>query len=140
MDADQQHIHDLLLRLLTSIREGDINTYKELSSTELTCFEPETQNHPVYGLDFHLFLMGHTEAKYDFHIEVVNPTIRVYDNTAYAAYTRIDTVWKEEGPKITSANETRVFHKYESGWKMEHFHRSWVLLLVHRKQMELIAR
>ncbi len=111
------------MRLLHGIRDGDIEIYKELVSDKLTCFEPETQGHNVKGLDFHLFFMQNSKVSHPYHIELVDPVINVYGDTAYAAYTLIQNTYDQGEYTIKSVNETRIFNKQDGKWKLVHFHR-----------------
>jgi calcium/calmodulin-dependent protein kinase (CaM kinase) II len=124
MDSQQQEVYDTLLELLHSIKSGDVETYTKLSSDELTCIEPETGGHLVEGLPFHTFLVERSPKDKQYHIEVVNPAIRVYGDTAYAAYTLTNSFWKGEGATFSQFQETRIFRKIEGTWVMVHFHRS----------------
>jgi calcium/calmodulin-dependent protein kinase (CaM kinase) II len=123
MEAETE-IKEVLLRLLHGIRQGDVELYEELVDPELTCFEPESQGHGVKGLPFHFFFMEHTSDPGPYHLELVDPTIRVFGDTAYAAYTLLIQRKKEEGFDISRVNETRIFHRIDGSWKMVHFHRS----------------
>lgn len=124
MNEKEQEIYDLLLKMLHAIKQGDADTYTRLTSKELTCIEPETGGHIVDGLPFHLFLVERTSNDQEYHIEVVNPKIKVYDDTAYTSYTLIVTRWDEGEPVFNQFYETRIFHKEHGLWKMVHFHRS----------------
>ena len=123
MDSETE-IKEMLKKMLHGIRDGELELYKEQVSETLTCFEPETQGHNVDGLDFHLFFMYTSKQTNPYHLEIVDPRIRIYGDTAYAAYTLIQNVQTSDGYKITRVNETRIFHKEDDNWKMVHFHRS----------------
>lgn len=120
----EEELKQILMKLLHGIRTGDVDTYKELVSKSLSCFEPETQGHNVDGLAFHLFFMEHSKIKDPYHLEIVNPIIRVYGDTGYTAYTLIQNKLKDGNYVITQVNETRIFNKENGKWKMVHFHRS----------------
>jgi calcium/calmodulin-dependent protein kinase (CaM kinase) II len=121
---EETELQEVLLRLLHGIREGDIEIYKELVDPELTCFEPESQGHGVRGLSFHFFFMEHTTNSSSYHLELVDPTIKVYGATGYAAYTLLIQKNGDQGVEISSVNETRIFRRIDGTWKMVHFHRS----------------
>lgn len=120
----EEEVKEILMKLLHAIRDGDATTYKELASEDLSCFEPETHGHNVNGLDFHLFFMEHSMTKDPYHLEIVNPIIRIYGDTGYTAYTLIQNKLKDGDYVITQVNETRIFNKENGNWKMVHFHRS----------------
>jgi len=123
-DTQQQEIYTVLIELLHAIKQGDADTYSRLTATSLSCIEPETGGHIVHGLPFHLFLVERTDHNQEYHIELVDPVIRVYDTTAYAAYTLANSFWTESGPVFNQVQETRIFSKENGLWKMVHFHRS----------------
>ena len=45
MSKKVDEIRDTLERLLNAIQNADLETYKTLVRTDLTCFEPETKGH-----------------------------------------------------------------------------------------------
>jgi calcium/calmodulin-dependent protein kinase (CaM kinase) II len=120
---EEQEIYDLTLDLLHAIRHGDVEKYKKYSSKTLTAIEPETSGLVVKGLEFHLFFLQNTQRK-EFHIELVNPIIKVYNDTAYIAYTLIENRLFDGKFNLKSVFETRIYHKEEGQWKMVHFHRN----------------
>lgn len=124
LNKDIKEVKEILLRLLHGIQTRDNDTYKELVSETLTCFEPESHGLPVDGLKFHLFFGEHIAPAKNYNLELVRPIIRVYGNTAYASYTLLKQVKKDDEVIISSVNETRIFHKESDIWKMVHFHRS----------------
>lgn len=120
---EEQEIYDLTVKLLHAIRKGNIETYKELSSETLTAIEPETSSNIVKGLDFHFFFMSHNQPK-DYHFELIDPVVRVYGNSAYIAYTIINSSHLDGQFKLGTVHETRIYHKENNHWKMVHFHRN----------------
>jgi calcium/calmodulin-dependent protein kinase (CaM kinase) II len=124
MNDDESAVKASLESLLSSIQRADITTYRQLVSETLTCFEPETRGNRVDGIDFHVFLTEGQEIPQRFHLELVDPVIRVYGNAAYACYTLLVSRDHEGIVTITAMNETRVFAKEQGDWKMVHFHRS----------------
>ena len=120
---EEQEIYDLTLELLNAIRHGDVEKYKEYSSPSLTAIEPESSSLIVKGLDFHMFFLHHSQPK-EFHIELVNPVIKVYTDTAYIAYTLIENRVIDGKFSIKTIFETRIYHKEQDSWKMVHFHRN----------------
>ena len=117
-------IKEVLMKILHGIQLRDNETYKKYVSEDLTCFEPESQGFQIDGLDFHLFFSKVIPITENYHLELIRPTIKVFDNSAYASYTLL--VSKQQGKDviINSSNETRIFHKKDGIWKMVHFHRS----------------
>jgi len=117
-------------QLLDSIANGDLQTYEKLCCPSLTCFEPETKDHLVEGLDFHKFffaLASHTEPTQGprKNTTIVSPHVRLLgESVAVASYTRLV---QSSAPSlsITSCVETRVWQRSaEHGWRNVHFHRS----------------
>ena len=124
MSKKVDEIRDTLERLLTAIQNADLETYKTLVRADLTCFEPETRGHRVNGLDFHFFVTQSQAELKRLHLEIIDPVIRVFGNTGYAAYTLHVMREDANGFHIATMNETRVFVKQGESWKMAHFHRS----------------
>lgn len=124
MSSTNEEIRATLETLLTAIQHGDLNTYKSLVCPDLTCFEPQTQGHRVEGMDFHLFVTESQPALKRVHFEIIDPAIRVFGNTGYAAYTLHVMREDDDGFQLSVMNETRVFVKRAHIWQMVHFHRS----------------
>ena len=121
---EEREIYQITLDLLHAIRRGQVDIYKELSSTSLTCIEPESSGNVIEGLDFHLFFLNNTKKISNYHIELINPIIRVYGDTAYISYTLISNQKIDDEFKLKTIFETRIYNKEEGKWKMVHFHRS----------------
>ena len=121
---NEEELEQLLLELLHTIRQGDMDRYFDLSSKKLTCFEPETQGALVTGLPFHLFMLDHFKATAPYHLELINPQYHIFEEIAYAVYSLIITSVRDGEPVIRKVNETRIFKKFDDNWKMVHFHRS----------------
>jgi calcium/calmodulin-dependent protein kinase (CaM kinase) II len=122
--SDENLLRDTLMGLLHAIRSGDNDFYKKHVSADLTCFEPESQGHIVDGLPFHEFFMTNFKNEDPYHLELIRPTIRVYGDTGYTAYTMV-ILKKTEGKAVmTKVNETRIWNKQDGIWCMVHFHRS----------------
>ena len=121
--VEEQEIYDLTVNILKAIRDGDVEKYKQYSSDTLTAIEPESSGLIVDGLDFHIFFLSHTQPS-DYHIELINPVIRIYHNTAYIAYALIDNTFTDGKFNLKNVCETRIFEKELGVWRMVHFHRS----------------
>ena len=120
---EEQEIYDFTIELLKAIKDGDIEKYKQFSSESLTAIEPETSGLIVSGLDFHLFFLRNNQKR-EYHIELINPTIRVFNDTAFIAYTLIENKVIEGKFNLKNVFETRIYHKENGTWKMVHFHRN----------------
>jgi ketosteroid isomerase-like protein len=101
-----------------------VETYRHLVAEEVTCFEPETNGAQVKGRDMHLFFVNNSTAPVNYFFEIVDPTFKVYGDTAFAAYTFLLVEITDGGTTSNTENVTRIFHKEQGIWKMVHFHRS----------------
>lgn len=114
--------------MLEAIHAGDLETYKELSSPELTCFETDVAPYRIDGLDFHLGLMAAMKEQGAFskliQFHMLTPHVHVHGDSAVVTYTRLMTFASESAPVFRAFNETRVFTRMDGAWKMIHFHRS----------------
>jgi len=124
MSGDESAVKASLESLLNSIQRADVPTYRQLVSEVVTCFEPETHGNRIDGIEFHVFQTESQEKPRRFHLELVDPVIRVYGKAAYACYTLLVSRDDDGVVTTTAMNETRVFAKEQGGWKMVHFHRS----------------
>lgn len=121
-----RNLDTALMDLLLAIQKGDIKTYLDRVSDQVSCFEPESRGHLLRGIGLHRFLVERTSQEGDYHIELVDPLIRVDGNMAFAAYTLHLTEMTDQGEKIHVENVTRIFHQEDGSWKMIHFHRSFM--------------
>lgn len=124
MTDEVAEVKKTLMNILHGIQQRNNDTYRALVHKDLTCFEPESLGYPIDGLDFHLFFAEVYPPPEKYRIELVRPTIRVFGDTAYASYTLLVQIQQGKEVTITSANETRIFHKNNGIWQMVHFHRS----------------
>ena len=121
----EREIYQITLDLLHAIRRGQVDIYRELCSPSLTCIEPETSGNVVEGLDFHLFFLSHTNKESIYHIEILNPVIRVFnDSSAYISYSLISNYFANGSFNLKTVYETRIYTKEKGKWLMVHFHRS----------------
>lgn len=116
--------------LLDSVSAADWESYQALCCEDLTAYEPETHGHLIEGLAFHKYYFD-LEAPADqvsappSKSTIAQPYVRVIDDVAIIAYTRVVQSVSSDGTPGTSASqETRVWLKSEAGWKNAHFHRS----------------
>lgn len=125
-DETQRELLATTWRMLDAIHTGDAATYAALCAHELSCFEDVCQ-YRIDGLEFHLSLIrqtGQNPALRPRRFDILSPRVQVYGDTGIVTYTRLMTYDDEGTPRWTTFNETRVFVKQSSGWKMVHFHRS----------------
>ena len=124
MDPSEKEVYDTLIALLHSIRKGDVEYYTKHTSEDMTCFEPESSGLQIRGRQFHEFFMARSDSNLEYNFEIVDPTIRVLGDTAYAAYNMVLQRFVEGKFKLGKVSETRIFRRIEDRWIMIHFHRN----------------
>ena len=117
-------VEDTLMSLLHAVQNADIDTYLDRVSDQVTCFEPESRGHLLRGIGLHRFLVERAAPVDNYHIELVDPVIRVTGNMAFAAYTLHLTEVGDQGETVHSENVTRIFQNEDGAWRLVHFHRS----------------
>ncbi len=123
---DTDNFQVALLKLIHAIEKADGDSYRQLVAEEVTCFEPETSGAQVKGRAMHLFFVKNSKVPDQYFFEIIDPTIKIYGEFAFAAYTFLHA--EVSGGETTSRTEnvTRIFHKEQGDWKMVHFHRSGI--------------
>ncbi|MCX7702087.1 MAG: DUF4440 domain-containing protein [Gemmataceae bacterium] len=111
-------------RLLDAIMSADWRTYTELCAADLTAFEPEACGQLVEGLAFHRIYFDVPLHSGRRQATMASPRVRFLGEAAIVTYVRVNQVEAEGGVQSHAFEETRVWHKTESGWKHVHFHRS----------------
>jgi ketosteroid isomerase-like protein len=123
--ATIDHVLDLNKRLLTSIAEGDWNTYVELCDPTITAFEPEARGQLVEGMDFHQFYFGQGGIVGPHNTTMCSPHVRLLGDIAIISYVRLVQRLDESGKSVTiRGEETRVWRREGTDWRHVHFHRS----------------
>jgi ketosteroid isomerase-like protein len=114
--------------MLEAIHTGDVDTYRNLSLDDLTCYETDVTPYRVDGIDFHLDLIRamHRQGTYQslVRFDMLSPRVQIYGDTGIVTYTRLMTYADANGPRWSAFNETRVFVRTDGAWRMAHFHRS----------------
>jgi calcium/calmodulin-dependent protein kinase (CaM kinase) II len=126
LDETQRELLQITWRMLEAINTGDANTYAELSSSDLSCYEDVCQ-YRIDGLEFHLSLIRQMSESPEIkpaRFDMLTPRVQVYGDTGIVTYTRLMTYNDSGRPRWTTCNETRVFVKLGGTWRMVHFHRS----------------
>ncbi len=126
-DQTEQEIWDFLHRHLRSIFTRDVETYKATTGADLSLYEWFVTPHRQDGLDFHLFMIGHSWAGTgaDFRYDLLEPRLQVYENAAIVSYTFLLTLATENGISHRTHNESRVLVKTpDKGWQVVHVHKS----------------
>ncbi len=120
-----REVEECLMDLLHSVQQADVETYVKRVSDQVSCFEPETRGHLLRGIGLHRFMVERSRPVDQYHIELVDPVIRVGKDMAYVAYTLHLTETESGGADgVQVENVTRIFQYQEEGWKLVHFHRS----------------
>lgn len=125
-DATQRELLEITWRMLHAIHTGDIATYEEHSTPDLSCFE-DVCAYRIDGVEFHLSLMrqmAENPEQAPRRFDIVSPRVQVYGETGIVTYTRLMTFDEDGTPVWKTYNETRVFVRQEGKWRMAHFHRS----------------
>ena len=126
LDPTQRELLEITWRMLEAIHTGDAETYAELSSSDLSCFE-DVCPYRVDGLEFHLALIRRMAQHPDLRparFDLLSPRVQVYGETGIVTYTRLLTFDTGGAPRWTTCNETRVFVRQDGAWRMVHFHRT----------------
>jgi hypothetical protein len=127
-------VWEVLQRNLSSIWDGDVETYRATTAEDVSFYEWYISPQRIDGLGFHLRelrvhrdVMGGGGATRVEH-EILQPRVQIYDATAIVTYTLLVRVQSEDGVAHQSHNETRVFHNFgtvdEPVWKLVHCHKS----------------
>jgi len=129
----KQEIIKLTEQLLTSVTEGNYDSYTKLVDPQLTCFEPESCGNLIEGLEFHKFYFDNVtfvvcskHSKGDVHTSFLNPhVILLGEDAACIAYIRLTQFIDKNGtPHTMQTEETRVWARKDGKWQNVHFHRS----------------
>ncbi|HVJ80999.1 MAG TPA: DUF4440 domain-containing protein [Planctomycetia bacterium] len=125
MDAAAEELLELNAALLRTIAGGDWEGYVRLCDPDLTCFEPEALGQLVVGLDFHRYYFNLARSESPRNTTLASPSVRIIGSVGVVCYVRLTQSLSGSGAPVTrSAEETRIWEKTASGWKLIHFHRS----------------
>jgi calcium/calmodulin-dependent protein kinase (CaM kinase) II len=129
LKSRDQALLSLNQTLLESVARGDWDTYASLCSTDLTCFEAETNGVLAEGLPFHKFyfeLPGDPQASATpVQVSMARPHIRwIGPDAAILSYTRLTQKLSNGAPITASCCETRVWQHIDGNWLQVHAHRS----------------
>ncbi|MCS7059627.1 MAG: protein kinase [Anaerolineae bacterium] len=128
-----QAIWDTLRRHLTSIFNGDAQTYAETTDSELSLYEWYITPHRQDGLEFHLCLVQESvpPADHAVRFDVLEPRLQVYGDptgeglaVAIASYTLMVTRKTPAGITHRTHNESRVLVRRAGRWQVVHVHKS----------------
>jgi hypothetical protein len=110
---ETENFQTSLLKLLHTIEKADVETYRQLVSKQVTCFEPETGGAQVKGRDIHLFFVTNSTAPDQYFFEIIDPTLKAYGDTAFAEYTFLLTEISCGETTSRRNNVTRIFHRVQ---------------------------
>jgi|SRR5579871_1940555 len=125
-EAVKSQLLELTRQILEAIHAGDADTYAQHCAPDLTCFE-ELAPYRIDGIDFHRTVMqkmAENPALAPARCDMVTPHVQLYGDAAVVTYTRLMSYFENGFPRMTTANETRIFIKQAGEWRMVHFHRS----------------
>ena len=121
----ESEIWATLHRHLTSIYEGDSQTYFETTSDDMSLFEWWVTPHRQDGLDFHRFMIEHHWAgEGDYRYDLLEPRLQLYGDTAIVSYTFMLSRVRSNGVEHRTHNESRVLIKRDGQWQIVHVHKS----------------
>lgn len=121
----QEELLKLTRELLAAVAAKDWAAYERLCDPSLTAFEPEACGQRVEGLAFHQFYFQLGGGMAKVNETLCEPQVRLLGEVGVVTYVRLTQKLSGEGKPMTLAsNETRVWQKQASGWKLVHFHRS----------------
>ena len=125
-----EEILALLDRNLQAIWDGDADAFAALCAPDVSFFEWYISTQRIDGVDFHLReIRVHAQALgggADSHIEheILQPRVQIYNDTAIVTYTLLVRSVQGAAVTRTQQNETRVYQRFEEGWKLVHCHKS----------------
>ena len=136
-------IRNLLEEHLNSILSNDIPSYEATTASDLSLYEWYVTPHRIDGLDFHEFMM--TEVARDdtagmaldpkpdsnraddqsrTRFDIANYREQKYEHVAICSYTLLLSRGTPSGVRVLSYNESRVWVKFDDGWRVVHVHKS----------------
>ena len=127
-DRDRE-ILSLNQALLTSVAQGDWDTYATYCSDDLSCFEAETNGILVEGLPFHRYYFElpsePTATPSPVTVTMARPHLRwLGDDAVVLSYTRLTQRLSGGEPITASCCETRIWQRGDGRWQQVHVHRS----------------
>jgi AmiR/NasT family two-component response regulator len=127
-DSDKQSLLDLTRRLLESIHAGDVETYRNVCTEDLTCYETDVAPYRIDGVEFHVDLMNAMNSQSVYanltRFDILSPSVQLHGDCAIVTYTRLMTYAGSVPPAFRAFNESRIYVRQNGQWKMAHFHRS----------------
>ena len=115
--------------MLESVAKGDWETYSQVCSDDVSCFEAESEGHLVEGLPFHRYYFDlpseGTASPSPVTVTMARPHLRwLNDDAVVVSYTRLTQKLHNEAPITATCCETRVWQRIDQAWRQVHVHRS----------------
>ena len=115
--------------MLESVAKGDWETYSQVCSDDVSCFEAESEGHLVEGLPFHRYYFdlpsGDSASPSPVTVTMARPHLRwLNDDAVVISYTRLTQKLHDEAPITATCCETRVWQRIGQAWRQVHVHRS----------------
>lgn len=132
-----ENLSDTVIKLTRELNQAILDSnydrYCELTSPNITSFEPEGDGHLIPGLPFHEFYFKQLDSlkeksKIKTNLSILSPNVRLLADNRVAIIAYIKLIQFFDGNtsafKSTSWEETRVWNLTGDKWMQVHFHRS----------------
>jgi calcium/calmodulin-dependent protein kinase (CaM kinase) II len=116
--------------MLENVLRGDWQAYAASCSSDVSCFEAETNGILVEGLPFHRFYFAKSESSTtsqpaDAQVTMARPHVRwLSDDIVVLSYTRLVQRQSNGEFSTSSCCETRIWQRRLNRWQQVHIHRS----------------
>ena len=117
--------------MLESVLRGDWQAYAASCSSDVSCFEAETNGVLVEGLPFHRFYFSDadsgntTSVAATAQVTIARPHLRwLSDDVVVLSYTRLVQRQSNGAFSTSSCCETRIWQRRQDHWQQVHVHRS----------------
>src|SRR5262245_32556225 len=127
-------MHDLAEQIINVERaaldrwgKGDPGGYLEITATELSYFDPFT-NQRIDSLDTFKQYLAPVIGKIQIdHYEIINPRVQQYGDIAILTFNLVDVVKQADSEKTMTLrwNSTEVYWRMGETWKIIHSHWSY---------------
>ncbi|KAL3816858.1 hypothetical protein ACHAXA_005136 [Cyclostephanos tholiformis] len=122
-------------KLLDAIASGDYESYRDLTSHDMTAIEPESLGQVVQGTEFHKYYFDLKRGRDATPpvIHMISPCIRWLGGggggggsyvAAILSYVRLDQILEDGKPVTKTTSETRVWENRGGRLVQVHFHKS----------------
>ena len=125
-----QEILALNQAMLESVAQGNWEQYAHFCSSDVSCFEAESEGHLVEGLAFHRYYFdlpsdGEVCTPSPVTVTMARPHLRwLSDHAVVISYTRLTQKLVDGAPITATCCETRIWHNTNAKWHQVHVHRS----------------